>query len=70
MGAGLSEPTSVRNKTPLFERSYSEPASGLCLGLLFFIAGWCLHRQPPANLLLSSLTSRFLSPALFLVLWS
>ncbi|KAL4429396.1 hypothetical protein ABPG77_005170 [Micractinium sp. CCAP 211/92] len=25
MGAGLSEPTSVRNKTPLFERSYSEP---------------------------------------------
>lgn len=28
MGAGLSEPTSVRNKTPLFERSYSEPVGG------------------------------------------
>lgn len=25
MGAGISEPATVRNKTPLFERTYSEP---------------------------------------------
>lgn len=25
MGAGVSEATSVRNKTPLFERTFSEP---------------------------------------------
>jgi hypothetical protein len=37
MGAGASESTSVRNKTPLFERSFSEPVGG---GLVCVWRGW------------------------------
>jgi hypothetical protein len=52
MGAGASEATSVRNKTPLFERSFSEPVSGWIRSRQ--LAGAALAVPLPHTLLLST----------------